>query len=239
MVKTCTKCGETKPLEDFGRDKRSRDGRTARCKECINAYTRAWHHRDIEQNRAKKRAYLKSRGEVGRAAGRESARRWRAANPEKARAKGKRDRERLMARNPDYFREWYQQNLEKERERARKVMQQQRLTKPEREREKKRRYRARNAAAVRQREREKTYSRRAKQPYSPELAAHMAALVLLPCTYCGSAENITIDHIIPLSRGGKHVAENLAAACYACNSSKGNRLLSEWPGRHTITSLPT
>lgn len=33
----------------------------------------------------------------------------------------------------------------------------------------------------------------------------------------------TVDHIVPLSRGGKHERGNLQCACYACNCKKGNR----------------
>jgi 5-methylcytosine-specific restriction endonuclease McrA len=60
----------------------------------------------------------------------------------------------------------------------------------------------------------------------------MAALVQQPCEYCGALDNITIDHIVPLSRGGRHEANNLTSACFSCNSSKSGRLLSEWAGRH-------
>jgi 5-methylcytosine-specific restriction endonuclease McrA len=42
------------------------------------------------------------------------------------------------------------------------------------------------------------------------------------CQYCGSgAENI--DHVVPRSRGGLHVWENVVAACRRCNSRKENR----------------
>jgi 5-methylcytosine-specific restriction endonuclease McrA len=46
------------------------------------------------------------------------------------------------------------------------------------------------------------------------------------CQYCGKpAENV--DHVIPRSRGGEHVWENVVAACRRCNSQKENRLLEE------------
>lgn len=43
------------------------------------------------------------------------------------------------------------------------------------------------------------------------------------CAYCPSTENLTLDHIVPLCRGGQHAPGNLQAACAACNSSKGGR----------------
>lgn len=50
------------------------------------------------------------------------------------------------------------------------------------------------------------------------------------CQYCGvvlpSAE-LTLDHVVPRSRGGTSTWENLVAACHACNRRKGNYLLHE------------
>lgn len=46
------------------------------------------------------------------------------------------------------------------------------------------------------------------------------------CQYCNApAENI--DHVIPRSRGGQHVWENVVAACRPCNTRKEDRLLHE------------
>jgi hypothetical protein len=47
------------------------------------------------------------------------------------------------------------------------------------------------------------------------------------CQYCGSTKDLTIDHIIPRSRGGQDTWENLVACCHKCNTKKGNMLLSE------------
>jgi len=48
-------------------------------------------------------------------------------------------------------------------------------------------------------------------------------LVASACAYCGTTENLTLDHVLPLSRGGAHRIENLVAACKPCNSRKGAR----------------
>lgn len=50
------------------------------------------------------------------------------------------------------------------------------------------------------------------------------------CQYCGRApgrEDLTIDHVLPRSRGGASVWHNVVAACAPCNSRKGDRLPSE------------
>lgn len=44
------------------------------------------------------------------------------------------------------------------------------------------------------------------------------------CQYCGSTQNpLSIDHILPRSRGGADVWENVTTACLGCNVRKGNR----------------
>jgi len=46
------------------------------------------------------------------------------------------------------------------------------------------------------------------------------------CQYCGrSAENV--DHVIPRSKGGEHVWENVVAACGRCNNRKAHHTLHE------------
>ena len=47
------------------------------------------------------------------------------------------------------------------------------------------------------------------------------------CQYCGSTKELTIDHIIPRSRGGEDSWENLVVACMPCNSRKSDKLLEE------------
>jgi 5-methylcytosine-specific restriction endonuclease McrA len=47
------------------------------------------------------------------------------------------------------------------------------------------------------------------------------------CQYCGSAGRLTLDHVVPRSRGGDSVWENVVASCAPCNLRKGDRLPDE------------
>lgn len=47
------------------------------------------------------------------------------------------------------------------------------------------------------------------------------------CQYCGSTKNLSIDHILPVSRGGLSTWENTTTACQSCNCKKGNKTPEE------------
>jgi len=47
------------------------------------------------------------------------------------------------------------------------------------------------------------------------------------CQYCGSPQELTFDHMIPRSRGGRTLWDNVITACTSCNLRKGGRLLKE------------
>lgn len=47
------------------------------------------------------------------------------------------------------------------------------------------------------------------------------------CQYCGTKSDLTLDHVLPRSRGGEDSWENLVTACNHCNVKKGNRTPDE------------
>ena len=47
------------------------------------------------------------------------------------------------------------------------------------------------------------------------------------CQYCGSSKRLTLDHVMPRSKGGSHTWDNVVTACERCNSRKGDRALFE------------
>lgn len=44
------------------------------------------------------------------------------------------------------------------------------------------------------------------------------------CVKCGDTEDLEIDHIYPISKGGKSDLDNLQTLCHNCNYQKGNRI---------------
>ena len=49
------------------------------------------------------------------------------------------------------------------------------------------------------------------------------------CFYCGNySDHLVMEHVIPLSRGGRHAPGNVVAACRKCNDEKNDLFVSEW-----------
>lgn len=69
--------------------------------------------------------------------------------------------------------------------------------------------------------------RRENPEFSPEEWEALKA-VLGYCQRCGSTENLTKEHIVPLSRGGKNNLENLSVLCQGCNEQKGSRKIPNY-----------
>lgn len=56
------------------------------------------------------------------------------------------------------------------------------------------------------------------------------------CAYCHELRPLTMDHVIPVSRGGRHSIGNLVPACGPCNSSKRHRTVMEWRLGRKVTT---
>lgn len=117
LLRTCTKCGAEKTLEDFHRDKTGKAGRSARCKECARTAARTHYQQNVsdpdfmsrkreQRVRAMKRwraknadalrEYMAAYREANRGAITEQYRKWRIANADRVTEKNQRRRARLL-----------------------------------------------------------------------------------------------------------------------------------------------
>jgi 5-methylcytosine-specific restriction endonuclease McrA len=142
----------------------------------------------------------------------ERSRKWQASNPERVRAVGRKN---------------YAKNLEQSRAKRRKRVNLWYQNHKEEERKRNRDYAISNPEAKRLSEQR----RRIRKIGNGEfliLPKETNKLLTGNCFGCGSKENITLDHIIPISRGGQHSVGNLQPLCKSCNSSKNAKTIMEW-----------
>lgn len=210
--KVCTKCGRHLAIDEFYRQSRSRDGRRADCKDCFKSYRSKWASDKRERINAQNRA-------------------WKAANKDVVRASNRAWYEKNRERHLENSRAWYEANRERRRDKARAwreanrdfyraIQRQWREDNPELE--------LRRASRA-----------RAKRRFDMSVSASSApidfSLVWSQqdgiCPLCDEAidaalahpnpQSKSIDHIVPLSKGGSHSQSNVQWTHLVCNLRKG------------------
>lgn len=206
--KRCSSCGQTKGNTDLNKRKRSKDGLQAWCREC----ERAAHAKRYAQNPA---ATL------------ERGRRWRAANPERAREASRRQyaaspdarreaKRRWRLHNPDAVRDgfasWRARNADYDRERTRL----RHLANPE---------------AARQQARQRRDQMRSNGEFEVFTRQEIGERDGWVCGLCAlpidqslpwpHPQSQSLDHLIPLARGGRHTRSNSQITHLICNLRRG------------------
>ena len=193
-MKQCRKCCATKPLEQFPKEKLGKDGLRAWCKTCMAAKIARWRAKNPERLRQHQhQGYLNHREQ--RIA---DVLAWRQAHPELAKEYDQRSHRR----------------------------QRQDPVKSQRMREATRRW-------------ERAHPEKGKQRRATRLAHERNAPVIEKvdpkivyardkgiCTLCHKAvkrKDASMDHIVPISKGGEHSYRNIALAHFICNVRKNNR----------------
>ena len=133
---------------------------------------------------------------------------WRKANPEKNAANNAAWRKANPEKHAANSAKWYAANPEKNAARNAAW----RKANPEKEIAKRHRRRAREAS----------------NGVNLVTATETAAIIAQPCMACDAPAPSTVEHLIPINRGGAHTIGNLAPLCKPCNSSKNDMTWAEW-----------
>jgi 5-methylcytosine-specific restriction endonuclease McrA len=217
-VKVCAACGQTKPLSDFNRNG---NGVQSRCRECFSAYNRQRYEAKRDEIKSKAAAYYEAHRDEAAAY---HAERYRAnAEAVKARvaARYQADPDKAKAYNAGY----YQSHAETIKAQVKEYQKDNRETIAVRRSE----YRQQRSDIF-------LYNYAKAHVLSPDqLVERFTRREIWErdggiCYLCGQAvsyEVSTIDHEIPLSRGGLHARSNVKIAHRRCNQSKRNKLIEE------------
>lgn len=233
--KHCRKCDTTKPVEAFGKNRTRADGLMPMCKACKRTYNAAYHAANRAEILARQSAYrtvnrdmIKKYKAVYREANQDKIKAQKAAYREVNRDKIKEykaaynaaNRDKINARQADYYetnREyWAERNPYLEHPTGFKECRRKHGTLP-----------ISSFSWVRQNPDGLNSACRECANAIGETRADREAWRGLartrpPCAYCGEPSE-HIDHVVPVSRGGRNVASNYLPACAADNLSKSNK----------------
>lgn len=198
--KHCTKCGENKPLSAF--NPRSDNGKLRPwCVECNRRYKQQHRAANREMYGTTRRVYYAAHRERIRA----QQKRDYDANPEKFREWSRQFREQHPDKTSFWARRSYWRHVAERRAKSRKW------------------YRANKERALIH-----THRRRARLvanggTYTVREWRAMVSWFGDCCLCCGASERLTIDHVLPVARGGSNDIANLQPLCRPCNASKKAR----------------
>ena len=242
-VKTCTKCGETKPLEEFHKHKGRSDGRATQCKACNLEQQRKYRERNREKLRDLNRNYYqrnretllersKAYYEVNRDRIAEQKRDYYQDNKPRIREQQKEYRQangpvirrrsrRRYAENIEWHREYRRLNRDRRREQYRQWL--------EANRERVRQYRRENRHIGWK----NLYKQRSlRRGFTPVIEDFTAEDVIARygdhCAYCETGAFENLDHYVPVKDGGPHTLDNVRPSCFSCNRAKSDADPEEW-----------
>jgi 5-methylcytosine-specific restriction endonuclease McrA len=208
-LKRCARCEVVQPLDAFGIDRRRPDGRNCYCLSCARAKAskwstahpgvcrdthRRWKVRNLEKEQAGQRAWTAANKERENARKRTLQRKRRVENPERSREIGR----RTYAKHAEKWRA-HQRALTKTPEGLAKATEFNRLR------------RARLAGVV-------------SESINCELVYARDNYLCARCGLFVEPGTRSLDHRIPITKGGSHTYDNVQLMHRVCNSKKYNRL---------------
>lgn len=212
-MKACSRCHEVQPLSEFKTDRSRSDGKHPTCKACHHAHYRAHAERICAANRERYALHADARRAYAREYQRANKTR-RAAYRAGRRAVDTEQRRKSRAADPTKHRAALYRRYWADPIAARQRMKE---------------WRQRNHARWQTLRFKAAAKRRAAMLHPASEVVDRHAVIARDqsrCHVCGAVvppTEITLDHLIPLARGGPHAAWNVAVAHRGCNSSRGVR----------------
>lgn len=228
--KYCYKCGEVKPIDQFYKHPTAKDGYRGECKACKNKQGEQWYSKNAEKQREKARQWRINNADKKR----EIDKRWKTENKDRARENQRKWRAKNLDKLREYFREYREKNLSL----VQKIRRNWKENNREKKRDSNRKWSANHPGYYQEWKQKNPDVRRANEQNrrsrilgnGGRIAAkewgELKKKYNYTCLCCGRKEpeiELSLDHVLPISLGGKNVIENAQPLCRSCNSKKNNK----------------
>jgi 5-methylcytosine-specific restriction endonuclease McrA len=220
--KICNVCGKSKPISEFPRAVGERHWVRPRCRGCEKKYKHNYYLGHQEEIRDRDHNYRHTHQEEKK----ERARIYYLAHAEEEKGRTRKWQQTHTEEVKELNRKYYQEHREEAKEFSHDYYQDHREDVDERNRIYSKKHPEYKRIGCR--------NRRARilnasgNGWSAKDEKQLKQDYSYRCAYCGKDTKLELDHIVPISRGGKHAIENIVPACRSCNSSKGSKSLLKW-----------
>jgi 5-methylcytosine-specific restriction endonuclease McrA len=215
-TKICKKCKREFPAttDFFGREKKRKDGLKSQCKECIAAQKREYWGKNKEKLYKQQLTYKK----LNR------------AFKSDVYFKIKESKKEYYSKNRDKILEWSKNYYSKYKEQyIKRYKGKYRNKYKEKSKEYNHKWRQKNKEKIRiykiKRENKKI---NLPSNLTSEQWEKINKSFNNCCAYCGKSGKMTVEHFIPISKGGEFTINNILPVCLSCNSSKKDRDFKKW-----------
>lgn len=250
LEKQCRKCPQNglQDINNFPKDKNSKDGHYSYCKACSNARVKKYYQENRESkleyakehhelNKERIKEYRKGYNKINSKKRVEYQKEYERLNKEVVLEKKREYRKRTAVHRYQYNKEYVETHKQEVKQRLQahylanraRILQRvanYRINNLEKVRETKRIYHAKNRDKVLVRRQKRRGRRRAGGSFSAQEWRNLKVLCNHACLCCGKSEpeiKLTLDHVIPLSRGGSNTIDNIQPLCLTCNLKKGTK----------------
>jgi len=235
MEKKCSKCGIVKSLDEFHKHKRCKDGHRGQCKMCAREISRQYYRTNSKRIIEARKQYREKNPDYQK--------QWKSSDPDYRRQYKK----RWLADNPGYSKQYYANHREEILARSKQYYIDHREKKQARNKQYHIDHREKILASHKQRykddpgylrrwhrdnpEKQTEYDR-CKRAHRAETIDNLtvervAAIKSNGCWFCGTQDDLTLAHDIPVSKKGNTTIANVFCLCRSCNSSMYTKSLSE------------
>jgi 5-methylcytosine-specific restriction endonuclease McrA len=206
-LKRCSKCGIIQSTENFFRNKNHSTGSHSHCIDCMKKYN-SEHHAEAA---ARTRKHYRENGEIIREKRRDCHTRNREDENNKHKEWYQKNREQQNLISSNYYYSNQDYFKEYRQEHAERYLE----------------HRKNRMGLIRANGGDLTIDQwhEIRNKYGNK------------CLCCGTTEKISLDHIIPVTKSGKHTAENVQPLCVSCNSRKGVKIIDYRPKEELCLSV--
>jgi len=211
QIKYCNKCQIDKPLNEFSKSKRYKDGLQTKCKACAKQYE--------ENNKERITVRKKQHYESNKVESSTRCKKYREENKQCIATRTKQWRENNREKISELKRQYYEEHKDGHIKQYREINKEKMIS----QRKQYHQTKKGKASKVNSEHKRRAVKKQGDVTTPQLLELQQTAKICYWCNTSLKNKVVHIDHYVPLSKGGEHTLSNLVISCAKCNLSKSSK----------------